>query len=238
MRNLKNIFYSFFIGFIFFSCAPAYTPNMVNTPLLTNEGEFQAAIGTGTSGIDGQLSYGVTEQVGVMLNGSFANRTDTGSENYHKHTFIEMGAGYSIPIGGPGRFEIYGGGGIGSVDARFGYNSLFNTYVEDRSSADFTRLFLQPTIGVTNNVFDGSFTPRLVLLNINNSNSLYSNYSWDPYIEPTFTAKVGWKYVKMVFQLGFSVPLVELKNYRNQPFMFSIGMIGKIPGKKNSETVN
>lgn len=238
MKRIKSFIYFIVVLVVFQACAPAYTPNMVNTPLLTNEGEFQAAIGTGTSGIDGQLSYAVTEQVGVMLNGSFANRTDTGSKNFHKHTFVEMGAGYSIPLGGPGRFEIYGGGGIGTVDAKFGYSSLFNTYVEDRSRADLTRLFLQPTIGLTNNVFDGSFTPRIVLLKINNKDSLYANHSWDPYIEPTFTAKVGWKYVKMVFQIGFSIPMVELKNYRNQPFMFSIGLIGKIPGKKNSETVN
>ena len=236
MKNLKLL--SFFIGlcFLAFSCAPAYTPNMVNTPLLTNEGEFQATIGTGTSGIDGQFAYAISDQVGVMLNASYANRADTGSKNFHKHTFAEMGAGYSIPLGGPGRFEIYGGGGMGWVDAKFGYNGLFNTYVVNRSNAVLTRLFLQPTIGLTNNVFDGSFTPRIVMLNVNNTDKEFSNNTWTPFVEPTFTAKVGWKYVKMVFQIGLSVPLRELKGYENQPFMFSIGLVGKIPGKNKSES--
>jgi len=223
-----------FIGF-FVSCAPAYTPNMVNTPLLTKEGEFQATIGTGTSGIDPQLAYAISDQVGVMLNVSYANRSDTGSKNFHKHIFAEMGAGYSIPLGDHGQFEVYGGGGMGMVDAKYGYHDIFSTYVEDRSSATITRLFLQPTIGLTNNVFDGSFTTRLIMLNVNNNDSAFKSSTWTPYIEPTFTAKVGWKYVKMVFQVGYSFHLKELLNYRNQPFMFSVGLIGKIPGKSKTD---
>lgn len=238
MKTIQKVLYFIIVYILVYSCAPAYTPNMVNTPLLTTEGEFQAQIGTGTSGFDGQLAYAISDQVGVMLNASYANRSDTGSKNFHKHAFAEMGAGYSIPLNRSGRFEIYGGGGMGTVDAKFGYNSLFNSYVEDRSRATLTRLFLQPTIGVTNNVFDGSFTPRLIFLNVNNKDSLFVSNTWDPFVEPTFTAKVGWKYVKVVFQIGFSVPLVELKNYRNEPFMFSIGLIAKIPGKSSSETIN
>ena len=235
MKWINWFFNSLVIIGFFVSCAPAYTPNMVNTPLLTNEGEFQATIGTGTSGIDPQLAYAISDQVGVMLNVSYADRSDTGSNNFHKHIFAEMGAGYSIPLGDHGQFEIYGGGGMGMVDAKYGYESLLNTYVEDRSRATITRLFLQPTIGVTNNVFDGSFTTRLIMLNVNNNDSVFKSSTWTPYIEPTFTAKVGWKYVKMVFQIGYSFPLKEVLGYRNQPFMFSVGLIGKFPGKSKED---
>jgi phosphoserine phosphatase len=57
------------------SCATAYIPNTVNTPLLTNRKEFQAAIYAGTSGFDPQLTYAVSDHIGIMLNGSFANVT-------------------------------------------------------------------------------------------------------------------------------------------------------------------
>ena len=40
----RIIFYSAFIIFVIQSCAPAYVPNVIQTPLLSNKGEIQAAV--------------------------------------------------------------------------------------------------------------------------------------------------------------------------------------------------
>jgi hypothetical protein len=53
------------------SCAPAYVPNALNTPLFNNKGEIHIAANTGISGFDPQLAYAVTDNIGVMVNGSF-----------------------------------------------------------------------------------------------------------------------------------------------------------------------
>ena len=231
---MKTILYLFFIVTMAISCAPAYTPNIVNTPLLSKEGEFQASVGTGTSGIDPQFAYAITENIGIMLNASYANRSDTNlaNKNYHKHSFAEAGFGYTLHMGNAGRFEVYGGGGVGKVNAIFNQDVFYG-----RADATYTRIFIQPSIGATTDVFDGAFTTRLIFVNVNNSNPLLNSNRFDPFLEPTLTAKVGWRYIKMMFQLGFSVPLTNnYRNYNYQPFMFSIGLAGKIPGKKKSTT--
>ena len=230
MKNIKTIFYFIAIIPLVYSCAPAYTPNMVNTPLFTSEGEFQATIGTGTSGIDPQLAYAIDDHVGIMLNASFANRTDTNYKNFHKHLFAELGVGYFLPLGKTGRFEIFGGGGMGSINAKYENNIFYG-----RSRALLTRIFIQPSIGISTSAFDGAFTPRFVFVNINNIKSTENSKTFEPFFEPTLTAKVGWKYVKMMYQIGLSFPLVELKNYTNQPFMFSIGLMAKIPTNNTSK---
>jgi hypothetical protein len=239
MRTITLFFNVLLLFSFLISCSPpAYIPNMVNVPLHTSKGEFQAVVGTGTSGIDPQLSYAITDNIGIMTNASFANRTD--STDFHKHRFAELGVGFMHDLGNGGHFEVYGGAGTGTVDAKNYYNLSSNTYL--RTKATLTRIFLQPSIGIVTKVFDGAFTPRVVLLNVNHSinnnvvDSTLNNNNFDPFIEPTVTAKVGWKYVKMFFQVGFSVPLTKFKNYTNQRFMFSVGLIGKIPFTKQSET--
>lgn len=229
MRTIIVFFWFCFLLYFITSCAPAYTPNIVNTPLLSSKGEFQAIVGTGTSGIDPQLAFAITDHIGIMVNGSFANRAD--SLNFHKHSFAEIGGGYTISIGDAGRFEIYGGGGMGSIDAMYKEGIFYG-----RSKATYNRFFIQPSIGAVTDVFEGAFTPRLVFVNMNHSTDSLSYYSTDPFIEPTISAKIGWKYIKVMFQVGFSFPLTKIVNYGHQPFMFSIGLIGKIPGKLHGKS--
>jgi hypothetical protein len=205
---------------------------MVNTPLFSSQGEAQIMLGTGTSGFDGQVAYAVTENFGLMANGSYSNRTDSsyGTKDYHYHDFIEIGAGYLVPFGKSNKFEIFGGGGMGNVDSYYS-NSIY----VGRADAKVTRFFVQPCIGSSNDVFDGGFAPRVVFVKLDNPkiSSSYNNYK--TFLEPTFTAKVGWKYIKMVFQIGFSIPISEPAYYDHQRLMFSFGIIGKIPGRSKKE---
>jgi hypothetical protein len=199
------------------SCAPAYIPNVVNTPLLTNKGEVQVSVYSGLSGFDPQLSYALTNHIGLMLNGSFANRTDS-TDDFHKHQFIELGSGYYRSIGSNGRFEAFGGFGFGNIQAHY-ENSLW----QDNTTVKNFRIFIQPTIGASTDVFDGSFSTRIVANNIYQSS--YNSTGF--FVEPVVTAKAGFKYVKVVAQLGFSLPVNENNiQYTNQPFMFSIGLQG------------
>jgi len=198
------------------SCAPAYVPNVVNSPMFSNKGEFQASGHGGIAGFDPQLSYAITDHLGVMLNGSFANRTSDSTDNFHKHRFFEAGAGYYQNIGTIGRFEAYGGGGFGKL----------NTYKDAgfwlaNAQVDVMRFFVQPAIGMSTDVFDGSFATRLVALNMKQD----SQSNTGVLIEPVITAKVGYRFVKAVFQFGISLPLNDEQiDFTYQPFIFSIGL--------------
>ena len=199
-------------------CAPAYIPNVVNTPLLSNQGEVQAAIYTGSSGTDSQFAYAVTDNIGIMFNGSFANRTSDTTSDFHKHHFVELGTGYYKNIGESGRLECFGGFGYGRLQARFDNNLWVS--MEDVTAY---RYFIQPTIGASTDIFDGSFATRFVAVDmhqgVNNNVGLF--------FEPVLTGKMGFKYVKAVVQLGFSFPLnSDNLGFTFQPFLFSIGLQG------------
>ena len=202
------------------SCAPAYVANVVNTPLLSNKGEIQAAIYTGTSGFDPQLTYAASNHIGLMFNGSFANFTSDTTDNFHRHQFIEFGTGYYENIGRNGRFETFGGFGFGSLQAEYS-NSLW----QSKSSVSSLRFFIQPTVGLSTAIFDGSIATRFVLVKLYQG----SEFNTGVFAEPVLTGKLGFKNVKAVMQLGFSIP-VNSNNieFNNQPFMFSIGLQGTL----------
>jgi hypothetical protein len=189
---------------------------VINSPMFSNKGEFQASVHGGISGLDPQVSYAITDHLGVMVNGSFTNRTSDSTDNFHKHLFMEAGAGYYQKIGTIGRFEAFGGGGFGKLKA-------YQNVIFWESSADINcmRFFIQPAIGMSTEVFDGSFATRFVALNLKQD----SLSNTGVLLEPVITAKVGYRWVKAVFQLGMSLPLnSDQIDFTYQPFIFSIGL--------------
>lgn len=195
------------------SCKSSYVPNAANTPLLSEKGDFKVAINGGTSGVDPQLSYAVTNHLGVIANGSFKKENSNGN----KHSFAELGLGYFTKLGENFRFETFGG--IGKGD----YTFLDDNGPEDLTlnNVELTRYFVQPTIGITTDVFDGSFTPRFVLANIADSSGKDNGL----FVEPVVTGKVGYKYIKAIVQLGLSIPLDNSNaNFNHQPLLLSLGL--------------
>ena len=219
-KSLKILLLLIFLIFIIFNaCSPSYVPNVINTPLLSNKGELQLGIHTGLSGTDPQFAYAVTDNIGLMLNGSFANRTYDTVSNFHKHNFGELGVGYFTKFADNGIFEVFTGLGFGDLNAHF-KSGIFNSSAQINTR----RLFLQPAIGAKTNIFDGSFAPRLVILNLTQGTDNVTAVL----LEPAITAKVGYKYVKAVFQFGLSLPLSSTGDFYYQPFLFSIGLQGFI----------
>lgn len=203
--------------FAFQACAPAYIPNVVNAPLFSEEGEIVAKINSGISGFDPQVAYAVTDQIGVMVNGSFRSSQNEEVENYHRHAFGEIGVGYYKPLSEVARFEVFGGGGFGQVNANF-TNSVFPAL----TNVSYLRSFMQPTIGLVTNWSELSVSSRIVYV-LMFQDQLRSGI---PFIEPVVTMKLGYKQVKGVLQMGFSLPVTpwDEMGFEHQPFMFSMGL--------------
>lgn len=209
------LFSAIVVGFN--SCSPEYIPTMVNTPLLSNKGEVQAVIATGTSNFDFQGAYAITDYLGVMVNGSYANSTSDTTDEYHKHFIMEGALGYYNTFGNVGRYEIYGGYGFGDLQ-EFDLDALGNGYVDGR----FNKIFIQPSVGVATNVFDAGFSPRISFIGLEGGE--YSG-KYATFFEPTLTAKIGYKYIKSVIQFGFSFPVNDDNVYFDyQPLIFNIGL--------------
>jgi len=203
------------------SCSPEYVPNMVNSPMLSNRGEFQASIATGTSNFDAQTAFAITDNIGIMVNGSFGNETNDSTDDFHKHAFVEAGIGYFEKIGSKGRYEIYGGYGTGKVEGYY-ETSLFDSQITE---AKYNRFFVQPGIGISTGIYDGSFSPRFAVVQMDPNGADFRTGKYNLFFEPVITSKVGFKYVKFIFQFGVSVPFGdENLNYDYQPFIMNIGL--------------
>jgi hypothetical protein len=188
---------------------------MVNTPMLSNKGELQVSINSGISGFDPQISYAITDHIGVMLNGSFSDRTSDSTNDYHKHQFVEIGTGFYKKIGELGRFESYGGFGLGNTEGDYS-----STLWSSHANAQFFRIFIQPSIGLATPYFDGGLATRFVVVSMTQD----PNKSTGLFFEPVITLKLGYKYVKLVSQFGLSLPATEEIAFNYQPFMFSVGL--------------
>lgn len=205
-----------------FSCSPEYLPNMASTPLFEDKGELQANVGAGISGTDAQLAYAVTDHIGVMANTSFRSQTNDTTDDFHRHNFAEFGAGYYTNIAQNATISVYGGYGLGNVKSKVDNNLIDN----DVTDADFNRIFLQPSIGVTTKHFDASFAPRLVFVDVDYDEEVLNEAKgYHPIIEPVITTRFGFEYVKFITQAGLSLPFNSEKlDFDIQPFIFSVGV--------------
>jgi hypothetical protein len=229
MKSFQNrlpVLSFYLLIFFLTACAPVYVPNMINQPLLHQKGDLKVSASTGSSGFDPQLAYAVTDQIGIMANGSFAhyeeNSQDNTSTNNHKHQFYEFGGGYYKMLNPITCLEAYGGYGFGSVNGD--YSDLWESHSDSR----INRLFFQPGIGITNDFIDASFSPRIVWVDIIQSGDHVSQCLF----EPALTAKFGYKHIKGIFQIGFSGPIgQDHYKFLYQPFMLSVGIQGSF-GKR------
>jgi len=227
------------IMLVFNSCTPAYIPNVVNSPLFSEKKEFQANMNLGNNGIDPQFAYSLTDNLGFIANGSFFYFND--SSEFRLHYFMEGGIGYFNKFGKKGRIEIYGGYGYGAVEID---HTEFDLFSNERNYINcfYHRYFLQPGIGFSSNIYEFSFTPRFVMVNMNIVDYIGvnkpANNTYYPFFEPAITNKIGYKNVKFTLQTGFSIPMVvSAENlYEYKPFLLSAGICLKFNQKKKEKT--
>lgn len=206
---------------LFNACAPAYTPNVVNAPLLNNKNETQISLHAGFSGTDAQIAYAATDHIGLMLNWSYRNNTFDTSSSYHYHNFIEGGVGYYTSFSSQGKFEAFAGYGYGNVDVQIN-NSVGTSLVQ----ASYSRFFLQPNLGFTSQMFDVGVAPRFVYVLMKPEQFQYSTIN-KFFVEPTGFLRLGFKYFYLTSQAGISIPLSGYESsdwFNYNPFIFSFGM--------------
>ncbi len=219
-RTRLILFFAFSIVLFLFSCAPAYVPNVVNVPMLSNKGETQVGAYAGLSGFDFQFATAPANHFGVILNGSFMNNNSEQQSDYHKHIFAEAGAGYFNKTKRNISYEMYGGLGYGNIDVAATFLN-----VQTITKATLSRAFLQPDIGISTKFFGISFSPRTVFVNaVSDLNSAQEANIF--FIEPVITLNAGFKKVYLQMQAGFSKniggTLPDWFTY--EPLIFSVGI--------------
>ena len=194
--------------FIFSSCRSVYIPNMINTPLLTQKGEFKATGSFGYNGYNSQLAYALTNSIGIITNGSYNKAKFFGTENDYREFYLyDIGAGYYNKLYNKNSYyEIYMGGGQGRANIyEYSLSSLI------RSSGSYSRVFGQGGIGVEDRFVGGGFALRVSVVNMKllDPNNLVTGRYTNLYIDPVVTCKAGYNKVKVIIQAGMSYRLGE-----------------------------
>lgn len=119
---IQKLKFPFFIVSAIFisSCSSVYMPNVPNTPMLSQRGEFSGGVHISprfNTSING--AYAATDHFGVIFSGSYMNR-EKESKDY-RHQLVEIGGGYFNTFGPDNNriIEIYAGVGKGKTDRVF-----------------------------------------------------------------------------------------------------------------------
>lgn len=221
------------------SCSKVmYMPNTINAPLFNERNEFKANVSMNNF----QAAFAPASHFGIMANGytRSSNYSSGGSSsdiNYSSsRNLFEGGIGYFNTLSEGFVYEIYGGGGVGSLTYNGDQMYSGTGNVIYKYSADFSRFFIQPSIGFSHDIVDVSISARIVRLSFNNirtenyTQQMLINediYNLDQsdyfFIEPALTFRVGYKWCKFQTQLLYSNKLnLETLNYKK--FTVSAGL--------------
>lgn len=185
-----------------------YAPNMAPVPLLREQGQFHATLGTDNL----QLAYAPVQGLTVFANGFHSSSTVTVNDTntwVRNGWLVEAGAGPHGELFNPNlRWEVLGGAGGGGAD---GHN---NDSSPSSYSASGLRAFLQPNLGFVTPWFEVAGSMRLSGLKLQEAATTGTEF--DPavvtgpvhfFAEPALTVKAGYKWVKLFFQRGWSFQL-------------------------------
>jgi len=223
-----------------------YKPNTVNVPQFTDKGQVHLNVAGGNQSLfdndeyltffDVQAAGSPVKHLGIMANYStqtyHTNFPDFATGNVPARGYIaEAGIGaYSATGQRKSKLttEIYVGYGVGHI-------------VSD-VNMKFSRVFVQPAIGVHSPWFDASFSPRLCYLSFSDfqtnghdstylgANGLY-NYQFGHsiadqsymFIEPCITLRGGYKFIKIQLQGVVSLQTTNLP-WSYHPSRFTAGL--------------
>lgn len=171
IATIENLLILVFILFSFHSCAPIYyAPNSSNVPLLKEKGQAKLSgyysSCEDVSGVELQGALAVSKNIGVMLNTAYLNGGSDGN-GY----LVEGGAGYYKLFEKKWVFESYGGLGFGSANN--------NSVDGGSSSVNFTKCFVQPSLGFTTKNFEFGVASRFSGVFFNVGDYAPGTYSWE-----------------------------------------------------------
>lgn len=224
-----------FLLLVFASCSHYYYgPNSNNTPLLRdNEAKinFQYARADEFKAAEFQSAFAITNHIGAMANGLYGsgvnNRTYSSSNSSGgKGKFAEVAAGYFTTINSPTTiFEVYGGIGTGGIDNIYSWS--------DRSKVTFTKLFIQPDIGISVKGFEIALSSKFSRIHHKVVSANHADqhsglialrehpvsFLW----EPSIVLRAGGKNVLVQVQYTWSHNLSN-SHLQQEPGIFSIGL--------------
>lgn len=224
------------------SCFYTYVNNVHNTPLFTKKNEIQLSSNVKLRGLEAHLAASPKENMGIIINTYFGLYRNPNTK------FGEIGIGW-WDNSDKSHIGFYGGYGIGFVDI-YGTQGKWEVgavgadcWHEFFGKSEYHRFFLQAILGQTpnNNVsFGASLRTNLVyFVNLDyNDNRVClewsESYPWDQSeyssnlknvtlltLDPIIFVKVGYKFTKFEWQIGYSFPSDDRDPFIYPSFTFN-----------------
>jgi hypothetical protein len=236
--NLRPTFLKFIItSIVLSSCATIYNPNSRNLPMFSGKGEFQASASAG-SGLNVQTAFAVSNHLGVMANGMhFSENAATYQSN---HLFGEFGVGYFINHKNL-YFDLFGGGGIGQVDARNQVSYTNGSVDHIDAKGDFSKFFIQPCVALKFKNFQIGLAARFARLDFSNlidpATGESKGFPSVGFFEPCLVYRYFIGRFSLSFHGGFSKPLSSANGVIFKPIQDSFGVGVRLGGKKKSSVL-
>ena len=156
-----------------------------------------------------------------MANSMFAKGGDKSSLDWGRGNLIDGAIGFYNSIGNHGVFEIFSG---------FGGSKQHHQYSSGTADLYFSKLFVQPSIGLTYKSFDIAVTAGISNINFYKINSTLDRNQEESYslytisqnhnsylFESSITLRAGSKYVKGQLQISSAKNL----SHSNLPFLYN-----------------
>ncbi|HET9823890.1 MAG TPA: hypothetical protein VFP87_01080, partial [Chitinophagaceae bacterium] len=180
-----------------------------------------------TSGAEVQGALAVSKNIGVMLNTAFLDGGRDGN-GY----LLEGGAGYYKPFAEKWVFESYAGVGFGSANN--------NDSWEGTSKVNFTKCFVQPSVGYASKYFDAGvasrfsgvymkvtdYQPEISSYNLEYVKAHPNSYLW----EPSGFIAAGFQQAKLRLQMTYSLNLNN-KELSQEDLIVALGVSFNIKPK-------
>jgi len=201
-----------------------YMPTAQNVPLFTEEKQLQVSYGMDEYMTNSQIAYSVTNHIAFQANSAYE---DPGKFTKSAYVFYELGLGYfnnfdnklfvTTGTKSPKRkvhlvYEVFTG---------YGFGTLNRGNDEGNPSADISRVYFQPAFGLKTTWFEIAFSSRFSRVNYDlHGNGIYNINEMELnvfdgsethyFFEPCLTIKMGFKHVKIHYQI---LKAKQLTNY-------------------------
>lgn len=237
------VFFSLFaIG-----CSPAYyKPNLMTTPNFREKGEVHLAGHWADAGYDGEAAYAITNNVfiqgSIMVQSATGSSSSSSSSNQKSYTVKgqlgEVAVGYFMPVKKYGTLSVCGGYGGGYVNN--------NWAADGSSSANISKLFIQPSIGVRRKRFDLVVSAKLANLTYSNLSQNYTQQSFInefnalkspiPIFETATVLRFGSENIKVQLSASSVSLLKRDDSFRYEGSSLGLGLCVQLNPKKDFKT--
>ncbi|MCX6328876.1 MAG: hypothetical protein NTZ85_05070 [Bacteroidia bacterium] len=229
-----------------------YTPIIQNVPLFNDKNQFSGdlagSFGTVNNCFEIQTAFSLPGHIALTAN-YMTGGNDNSSEYYNdfaRINYFESSLGYYRSFENIGVFEIYSGYGRGYQRHAFTSWQSWSLESDGRADMSYSKIFIQPDIGIKKGWMEAAFSCRLSRLNFTDikiDNSVYyhldelntlrqNNTPW--LIEPAFTFRGGSKSVKGQIQVVFSQNLTN-SYLMFERFRFNIGLYISLSKKQSKK---